>query len=52
VNLSKALICTELAGIFMQEACQYKFEESPELLSVEQTRQIALKNLFKLQLGK
>jgi hypothetical protein len=52
VNLSKALICTELAGIFMQEACQYKFQESPELLSVEQTRQIALKNLFKLQLGK
>jgi hypothetical protein len=52
VNLSKSLICTELAGMFMQEACQYKFSESPELLSVEQTRQIALKNLFKLQLGK
>ncbi len=45
LNLSKELVCTELAGIFMQEACHIKFSTSPEMLSVEETRQIALKNL-------
>jgi len=45
-NLSKYLICTELAGIFMQEACGYRFEKSPELLSLEEIETIALKNLL------
>jgi len=40
-NLSKHLICTELAGIFMQEACQYRFETSPELLTLAETEEIA-----------
>ena len=33
-NLSKYLICTELAGIFMQEACGYEFDVSPDRKSV------------------
>lgn len=45
VNMTKNLICTELAGIFMQEACGYRFETSPEVLSVEETRLIAISNL-------
>lgn len=44
-NLSKYLICTELAGIFLQEACQYKFAQSPECLSLRDIEFIALKNL-------
>lgn len=47
VNLSKILICTEAVSLFMQEACQYKFEESPEMLSVEETLKIAMYNLPK-----
>ena len=47
VNLSKYLICTELGGIFMQEACQYKFETSPEVLSVSETRHIAISYLYR-----
>lgn len=46
-NLSKYLICTELAGIFMQEACGYRFDESPELLTLNDIERIALKNLLK-----
>jgi hypothetical protein len=45
-NLSKNLICTELVGIFMQEACQYRFEISPEMLSLNETKQIAIDNLL------
>ena len=45
-NLSKYLICTELAGIFMQEACGYRYEISPECLSLEEIELIALKNLL------
>lgn len=46
-NLSKYLICTELAGIFMQEVCSYRFEQSPELLSLDEIEEIALKHLLK-----
>lgn len=46
-NLSKFLICTELVGIFMQEACQYRFETSPELLTLRETKQIAIDGLPK-----
>lgn len=46
-NLSKYLICTELAGIFMQEACSYRFEQSPEILSLDEIEKIALKHLLK-----
>lgn len=46
-NLSKFLICTELVGIFMQEACQYRFETSPELLTLKETKQIAIDGLPK-----
>jgi hypothetical protein len=45
-NLSKFLICTELVGIFMQEACQYRFETSPELLTLNETRDIAAAGLL------
>jgi hypothetical protein len=47
VNLTKHLICTEYVGIFMQEACGYRFETAPDLLSVEETLQIAIYNLPK-----
>ena len=47
LNLSKMLICTELCGIFMQEACGYRFETSPEVLSLDECEQIALKNMLK-----
>lgn len=46
-NLSKYLICTELAGIFMQEACEYRFEQSPETLTLTEIEKIALSNLLK-----
>lgn len=46
-NLSKFLICTELAGIFMQEACGYRFDKSPEVLSLDEIEKIALSNLLK-----
>jgi hypothetical protein len=46
-NLSKYLICTELAGIFMQEACGYRFDKSPEFLSLDEIEKIALSNLLK-----
>lgn len=41
-NLSKYLICTEFAGIFMQEACGSRFDQSPELLTLEEVESIAL----------
>lgn len=41
-NLSKYLICTEFAGIFMQEACGYRFEQSPELLTLGEVEHIAM----------
>jgi len=45
-NLSKSLICTEMVGLFMQEACGYRFEQSPELLTLREVELIALKNLI------
>lgn len=46
-NLSKFLICTEFCGLFMQEACGYRFEQSPELLTLQEVEEIALKNFIK-----
>lgn len=46
-NLSKYLICTELAGNFMKDVCGYQFDVSSELLTMRETEQIALKNLLK-----
>jgi len=45
LNLSKSLICTELVGIFMQEACGLRFDISPEVLSLNDCEQIALSGL-------
>jgi hypothetical protein len=42
VNLSQMLICTELAGIFMQEACSLRFSISPETMSLDDCEAIAL----------
>lgn len=47
LNLSKELICTEFAGLFVQEACQYRFDVSPELLSITEVEQIGLNNLLR-----
>lgn len=45
LNLTKYLICTELVGVFMQEACSYRFEQSCEALTINEVEQIALQNL-------
>ena len=44
LNLTKYLICTELVGIFMQEACGYRFATSPEMLTINEVEEIAIKN--------
>jgi hypothetical protein len=46
LNLSRCLNCTELAGIFMQEACNYRFSQSVEALSLTEVESIGLKNLI------
>lgn len=45
INLSQMLICTELAGIFMQEACGLRFSISPETLTLDECESISLSAL-------
>ncbi len=42
LNLTKYVVCTEVCGIFMQEACQYRFSISPEMLSLDEIEDIAV----------
>ena len=45
LNLEKYLICTELVGVFMQEACSIRFEASPEMLTINDVEELAMKNI-------
>lgn len=47
LNLSKFLICTEVAGLFMQEACSYDIGVSAETLTLGEVKEIALMGLLK-----
>jgi hypothetical protein len=49
LNLSSRLICTELAGEFMQEACKYKIDISIETLRLTEAVKIARDLLLTLR---
>ena len=49
LNLDAALICTELAGIFMQKVCEYKIDISTETLRLKEVVDIAKKALIDSQ---
>jgi len=44
LNLDQALICTELAGDFMQDACHYTMPISTETLGLKETMDLAVAN--------
>ena len=45
LNLSKYLICTELCGVFMRDAGDYRLSSSPDLLELDEVEHIALARL-------
>lgn len=45
LNMSKFLICTELCGVFMRDAGDYKLTSSPDLLELDEVEDIALARL-------
>ena len=45
LNLSKYQVCTEFAGIFMQDACGYDLPCSPDMMSLDDCADVANANL-------
>lgn len=51
LNLSKYQVCTEFAGIFMRDACNYELPCSPEMMSLDECEVLAYSNLKGLKDG-
>lgn len=47
LNLSRFLICTELCAVFMRDECGYELTVSPEMMTLTETKDVAINNLLK-----